>query len=116
MPTAQCNGKVSSIGVKQRGPSGAPIWAFPTIDAKRNRVIVTTGKNTSHPGTDTPDAGIALDLDTGKEVWKFRAMAADLRNMACGTNKEKTDPNCPWNIEGRHGSRLGFRRSRRARG
>jgi polyvinyl alcohol dehydrogenase (cytochrome) len=100
MPTAQYTGKVSSTGVKQRGPSGAPIWSFPTIDEKRNRVIVTTGENTSHPGTDTSDAVIVLDLDTGKEVWKFQAMAADIWNMACGATKEKSGPNCPWNIEG----------------
>ncbi len=100
MPTAQYTGKVSSTGVKQRGPSGAPIWSFPTIDEKRNRVIVTTGENTSHPGTDTSDAVIALDLDTGKEVWKFQAMKADIWNMACGATKEKSGPNCPWNIEG----------------
>ncbi len=108
MPAAQYNGKVSSTGVKQRGPSGAPIWAFPAIDAKRNRVIVTTGENTSHPGTDTSDAVIALDLDTGKEVWKFQAMAADLWNMACGTNREKAGPNCPWNIEGDEGTGRDF--------
>lgn len=108
MPTATYNGKVSSTGVKQRGPSGAPIWSFPAIDEQRNRVIVTTGENTSHPGTDTSDAVIALDLDTGKEVWKFQAMAADIWNMACGASKEKSGPNCPWNIEGDTGSGRDF--------
>ncbi len=103
MPIAQYTGKVSSVGVKQRGPSGAPIWSIPVIDDKRNRVIVTTGENTSHPGTDTSDAVIALDLDTGKEVWKFQAMAADVWNMACGATKQTSGPNCPWNIEGDEG-------------
>lgn len=100
MPTADYNGKVSSTGVKQRGPSGAPIWSIPLVDAKRNHVIVTTGENTSFPGTDTSDAVIALDLDTGKEAWKFQAMAYDVWNMACGASKESSGPNCPWNIEG----------------
>ena len=103
MPSAQYTGKVSSTGVKQRGPSGAPIWSMPVIDEKRNRVIVTTGENTSHPGTDTSDAVIALDIDTGKEVWKFQAMAADIWNMACGATKEASGPNCPWNIAGDKG-------------
>jgi polyvinyl alcohol dehydrogenase (cytochrome) len=103
MPTAQYTGKVSKTGVKQRGPSGAPIWSIPVIDAKRNRVIVTTGENTSHPGTDTSDAVIALDLDTGKEAWRFQAMASDVWNMACGAAKETSGPNCPWNIEGDEG-------------
>jgi polyvinyl alcohol dehydrogenase (cytochrome) len=100
MPNADYNGKVSSTGVKQRGPSGAPIWSMPMIDEKRNRVIVTTGENTSHPATDTSDAVIALDLNTGKEVWKFQAMALDVWNMACGASKQTSGPNCPWNIEG----------------
>jgi polyvinyl alcohol dehydrogenase (cytochrome) len=98
MPNAEYTGKVSSTGVKQRGPSGAPIWSIPLIDEKRNRVIVTTGENTSHPGTDTSDAVIALDLATGKEVWKFQAMALDVWNMACSATKETSGPNCPWNI------------------
>lgn len=100
MPNATYTGKVSSTGVKQRGPSGAPIWSFPLIDEKRNRVIVATGENTSYPGTDTSDAIIALDLDSGKEVWKFQAMQWDIWNMACTSSKEKSGPNCPWNIEG----------------
>jgi len=108
MPTATYNGLVSSTGVKQRGPSGAPIWSIPLIDEKRNRVIVTTGENTSHPGTDTSDAVIALDLDTGKRVWHFQAMEFDIWNMACRDKKENSGPNCPWNIEGDTGSGRDF--------
>jgi polyvinyl alcohol dehydrogenase (cytochrome) len=70
------------------------------IDEKRNRVIVTTGENTSHPGTDTSDAVIALDLETGKKIWAFQAMELDVWNMACAASKETSGPNCPWNIEG----------------
>jgi polyvinyl alcohol dehydrogenase (cytochrome) len=99
MPSATYTGKVNSKGVKQRGPSGAPIWSIPVVDEKRNRVIVTTGENTSHPGTDTSDAVIAIDLNTGKEVWKFQAMALDVWNMACSDKKETSGPNCPWNID-----------------
>jgi polyvinyl alcohol dehydrogenase (cytochrome) len=99
MPDATYTGAVNSAGVKQKGPSGAPIWSVPTIDAKRNRVIVTTGENTSHPGTDTSDAIIALDLDTGKEVWKFQAMSSDVWNMSCSTTKEASGANCPWHFE-----------------
>jgi polyvinyl alcohol dehydrogenase (cytochrome) len=108
MPSAQYTGKVSKTGVKQRGPSGAPIWSFPVVDEKRNLVIVTTGENTSHPGTDTSDAVIALNLDTGKEAWKFQAMEADIWNMACNATKETSGPNCPWNIEGDEGTGRDF--------
>jgi polyvinyl alcohol dehydrogenase (cytochrome) len=95
MPEATHNGQVSSVGVKQRGPSGAPIWSVPTIDEKRNRVIVTTGENTSHPGTDTSDAVIAIDLATGQVAWRHQAMAADVWNMACDVGTGNNGPNCP---------------------
>lgn len=110
MAEATYNGFVSSTGVKQRGPSGAPIWALPTIDAKRNRVIVATGENTSHPATDTSDAIIALDLDTGKVVWRFQAMATDVWNMSCdrGLDVKKSGPNCPWHYDTGEGRDFDF--------
>lgn len=95
MKEPEYNGQVSSAGVKQKGPSGAPIWSVPVYDAKRNHIIVTSGENTSHPGTDTSDAVIALDLDTGKVTWQYQAMAADVWNMACDVESGKNGPNCP---------------------
>ncbi|HEV7690120.1 MAG TPA: PQQ-binding-like beta-propeller repeat protein [Hyphomonadaceae bacterium] len=97
MPDAQYTGEVNPKGAKVKGPSGAPIWSVPMIDEKRNRVIVTTGENTSHPGTDTSDSVIALDIATGKEAWKFQAMALDVWNMQCKTSKADSGPTCPWN-------------------
>jgi polyvinyl alcohol dehydrogenase (cytochrome) len=108
MPNADYTGKVSSTGVKQRGPSGAPIWSIPLIDEKRNRVIVTTGENTSYPATDTSDAVIALDLDTGKRVWNFQAMEWDVWNIGCAAGIERAGPNCPWKIEGDKGTGRDF--------
>ncbi len=95
MKEPEYNGQVSSAGVKQKGPSGAPIWSVPVYDAKRNHIIVTSGENTSHPGTDTSDAVIAIDLDTGKVAWQYQAMAADVWNMACDVESGKNGPNCP---------------------
>lgn len=103
MPDATYNGKVNKNGAKQKGPSGAPIWSVPAIDEARNRVIVTTGENTSHPATDTSDAVIAIDMDTGKMVWQFQAMEHDVWNMQCRTNKEDSGVGCPWTIEGDSG-------------
>jgi polyvinyl alcohol dehydrogenase (cytochrome) len=112
MPDATYNGQVNSLGVKQRGPSGAPIWSTPTIDVKRNRVLVTSGENTSHPATDTSDAIIALDFDTGRPAWVFQAMAADVWNMACDSStphapgaenlpvRKGDGPNCPIHFGG----------------
>lgn len=90
MPAAEYTGMVSAAGVKQRGPSGAPIWTTPTIDAERNQIYVTTGENTSHPTTNTSDAIIALDLDSGEEKWVFQALANDMWNFGCSAQ----GPNC----------------------
>jgi polyvinyl alcohol dehydrogenase (cytochrome) len=95
MPEPTYNGQVNSLGVKQKGPSGAPIWSVPVYDAKRNNILVTTGENTSHPGTDTSDAVIAINADTGKVSWQFQAMAADVWNMACDVATGNNGPNCP---------------------
>ena len=90
MPAAEYTGQESSTGVKQRGPSGAPIWTTPTIDAARGQVVVTTGENTSHPTTNTSDAIIALDLETGEENWVFQALENDMWNFGCSAR----GPNC----------------------
>lgn len=95
MPEPTYNGQVNSLGVKQKGPSGAPIWSVPVYDAKRNTILVTTGENTSHPGTDTSDAVIALNADTGAVAWKYQAMAADVWNMSCDVATGNNGPNCP---------------------
>jgi len=90
MPAAEYTGMVSATGVKQRGPSGAPIWTTPTIDARRGQVYVTTGENTSHPTTNTSDSVIALNLETGEENWVFQALANDMWNFGCSAG----GPNC----------------------
>jgi polyvinyl alcohol dehydrogenase (cytochrome) len=92
MPTADYTGMVSSTGVRQRGPSGAPIWTTPTIDAERGQLYVTTGENTSHPTTVTSDAVIALDLETGEQKWVFQALENDMWNFGC--SGRETGPNC----------------------
>lgn len=90
MPTAEYTGMVSSTGVKQRGPSGAPIWTTPTVDAQRGQVYVTTGENTSHPTTNTSDSVIALNLETGEANWVFQALENDMWNFSCSAG----GPNC----------------------
>ena len=65
------------------GPSGAPIWSTPAIDEKRNLLYVGTGENYSLPATDTSDAIIAFDLNTGERKWVFQATANDVWNYAC---------------------------------
>lgn len=92
---AKYTGEVNSLGVKLRGPSGAPVWSTPSIDVKRGLVYATTGQNTSLPATETSNAIIAIDLATGEEKWVFQALADDVWHMGCRVPWEKSGPNCP---------------------
>jgi polyvinyl alcohol dehydrogenase (cytochrome) len=74
---------VNKNGKPIYGPSGAPVWCSPTIDAKRGRLYIGTGQNYSFPATATSDAIQALDLKTGKLIWSFQATAHDMYNVAC---------------------------------
>lgn len=78
------------------GPSGAAVWTTPAVDASRNRIYFGTGENLSHPATDTSDAIIALDMDTGELAWRFQAIAGDVWNAACLNG----GANCPDNPGG----------------
>jgi polyvinyl alcohol dehydrogenase (cytochrome) len=81
----------NSAGAAQWGPSGAPIWSAPTVDAKRGLLYVATGDNYSVPATSTSDAVMALDLKTGRIVWSQQVLANDAYTSAC-RNK---GVNCP---------------------
>jgi len=65
------------------GPSGAPVWSSPTVDAKRGLIYIGTGENYTAPATPTSDAIQALDLRTGKLVWSFQGTKNDTWNLAC---------------------------------
>lgn len=95
MEDADYTGAVSATGVRQRGPSGAPIWSTPSVDLKRRRVYVTTGQNTSLPTTPTSDAIIAVDLDSGAGRVVFQALRDDVWHWGCGRPPATPNPNCP---------------------
>jgi polyvinyl alcohol dehydrogenase (cytochrome) len=82
--TAAPTGK-TSVGTPTFGPSGAAVWAAPTLDLKRRRLYVTTGNNYSLPATTTSDSIMALDLDTGRIVWSKQVLPKDVYNSACST-------------------------------
>jgi polyvinyl alcohol dehydrogenase (cytochrome) len=82
----------NAVGTQLWGPSGASIWATPTIDRKLRMLYVGTGDNHSAPATDTSDAVLALSLDSGKIVWTRQLLKGDMGNAAClSTDKV----NCP---------------------
>ncbi len=85
---------LSSVGTQLYGPSGAPVWSTPAVDAKNGRIYIGTGENTSAPATDTSDAMMALDMKTGDILWTFQATANDMYNMSCSPFRG-SGPNCP---------------------
>ena len=46
-------------GTEQRGPSGAAVWAAPTLDTRRGLLYLATGDNYSSPATALSDAIVA---------------------------------------------------------
>lgn len=89
-PKPASTGK-NSVGANRFGPSGAPIWSTPTLDAKRNLVIATTGQNYSSPATGTSDAVIAMDTASGEIQWVSQVLANDAWNGGCS----RRTANCP---------------------
>jgi polyvinyl alcohol dehydrogenase (cytochrome) len=87
---------VDDDGRERWGPAGVSVWSTPTVDPVRRRLYVGTGENLSHPVTDTSDAVIALDMDSGTLLWKFQATSNDAWNSACLND----GPNCPENAGG----------------
>ncbi len=82
----------TSMGTPVLSPSGAPVWASPTVDTRRNRVYIGTGENYSTPADGNSDAILAVDLDTGERVWQRQSTAGDAWNVAC---MMQGNPNCP---------------------
>jgi polyvinyl alcohol dehydrogenase (cytochrome) len=91
----------SPAGTQQYGPSGAAVWATPTIDEQRAALYVATGDNYSDPPTRTSDAVLAMDIKTGKLLWSAQLTSNDAYNDACSI---PIAGNCPAT----HGSDYDF--------
>lgn len=79
-------------GIVNKGPSGAPVWSTPTVDAARGLLYVGTGENYSSPANDKSDAIIAIEQRTGRVRWVRQTVAGDAWNASCGRDP---GPNCP---------------------
>jgi polyvinyl alcohol dehydrogenase (cytochrome) len=83
---------LNSAGAKNFGPSGAPVWNTPVVDAKRGQLYFGTGENYSSPAEGHSDAIMALDLATGAVKWTYQATRNDATNLGCmGASRA----NCP---------------------
>ncbi len=79
-------------GATTWGPSGAVPWSSPTLDIAKKAVYLGTGVNYSQPTTNTSDAILAFDMDSGRLLWSRQFTSADAWTFACGA-PDKT--NCP---------------------
>lgn len=80
--------------VQLSGPSGAAVWAAPTVDVRKRLVYLTTGNSYSDPASGSANAVIALRLDDGHRVWTRQMTANDASTMACDTAAPGAG-NCP---------------------
>ncbi|HEX4137955.1 MAG TPA: PQQ-binding-like beta-propeller repeat protein [Bryobacteraceae bacterium] len=82
-------------GAKAWGPSGAVPWSSPTIDLQKKVVYIGTGVNYSKPTTDTSDAIMAFDMQSGRLLWTRQFTGDDSWNFACSQTDRNNKTNCP---------------------
>jgi polyvinyl alcohol dehydrogenase (cytochrome) len=82
----------NSAGEVSYGPSGAPVWSSPTVDARRGVIYVGTGENFTRPATNSSDSILALDMKSGKLAWSYQGTAGDVWNLDCFDDE---DAHCP---------------------
>jgi polyvinyl alcohol dehydrogenase (cytochrome) len=80
-------------GVQMQGPAGAPVWASPTVDAKRGLVYLVTGDSYTDATTDGDDAIVAVEMKTGKVRWRNQVTTDD--NFIVGCSGPVKVANCP---------------------
>ena len=85
----------TSTGVQRWGPSGAGIWASPTLDPERNVMYIATDDSYSQPADPASDALMALAMDTGLVQWVSQTFPGDAWTVACIAEDPAVRANCP---------------------
>jgi polyvinyl alcohol dehydrogenase (cytochrome) len=85
--------RTNANGIQMQGPAGAPIWASPTVDAKRGLVYVVTGDSYTDATTKGDDAIVAMEMKTGKVRWRNQVTTND--NFIVGCSGPVKVANCP---------------------
>jgi len=80
------------VGTRMLGPSGAPMWLSPTVDASGSILYLGSGQNYSSPADGNSDAIFAVDIKTGKRLWQRQTISGDAWNVAC---MMAGNANCP---------------------
>jgi polyvinyl alcohol dehydrogenase (cytochrome) len=83
----------NSVGTQLWAPAGGGVWNTPTIDPKQHALYVGTGNAYTQPAQERTDAILALDMDSGKELWVAQDTPKDAW-LVCAGVFGKTE-NCP---------------------
>jgi polyvinyl alcohol dehydrogenase (cytochrome) len=70
------------------GARGASIWSTPSIDVEGGMVYGSTGNNYGAPATDSSDAIIQFDLETGAIKWKAQRVQGDTFGAGVGPDAD----------------------------
>ncbi|MGH9191157.1 MAG: PQQ-binding-like beta-propeller repeat protein [Acidimicrobiales bacterium] len=70
-----------TAGDETEGP-GVSIWSSPAVDTERGHLYVGTGQAYALPAPRRSDALLALDVETGAEVWATQFTAGDAWTLA----------------------------------
>lgn len=92
LPPARATRK-NEAGTQMYGPAGAAIWSQPAIDAKRNRLYVTTGDSYTEVKEPRSDSIVAVDLQDGRILWTNQVTEDDNFLTACFGDRPGV--NCP---------------------
>ena len=79
-------------GAVRWGPSGAGIWASPTVDPKRRLIYAATGNMYTEPQQGSSDAVIAFEMETGRIAWTSQVTPKDVFVVGCN---QPNAANCP---------------------
>ena len=75
--------RINSAGTQMYGPAGGAIFSAPTIDERRGVLYVGTGDAYTDVRSDSTNAILALDLDTGERRWTTQVIEHDAWILGC---------------------------------
>ncbi len=75
--------RLNAKGQQMWGPGGGSIWSAPTIDPQRGLVYVSTSNSHTDAPHDGANSVIAMDIKTGKVVWKNQVWPDDNYIIGC---------------------------------
>jgi polyvinyl alcohol dehydrogenase (cytochrome) len=83
----------NSAGTQMYGPAGAAVWSPPTVDAKRGQLYFATGNSYTDVTDGGSDAVVAVDLASGRAVWRRQVSENDDDLSGCTSGRKLV--NCP---------------------